>query len=127
MPAKRPRLTFMPSDPAYAAISRIAAATRQPMSSIVAESMDLLVEHLVNMAEVLEHASALSTEAKAVMIKAADSAADELRPVYLEARRVIGDLARKIEDVTSEAGPPPSNTGVTFADEPLLPLQSSAA
>lgn len=128
MPAKRQRLTFMPSAETLSAIERIAVATKQPVSSIVAESMDLLTAHLTNLAAVLEEAHALSADAKAVIFAAAEGAADQLRPHMLEARRVMADLSRSIDDAVSasDAEPPSSNTGVTLADEPLLPLDRAA-
>ena len=82
----------------------------------------MMTPHLVNLAEVLEHANALTAESKAVMIIAADQAADQLKPAMLEARRIVGELTRQIDDAISGnepplplglATPPPSNTGVT--------------
>lgn len=129
MPTKQTRLTFAPTPETLAVIQRISRVTRQPVSSIVAESMGLLTEHLANLAEVLEQADALSAEAKLVMVAAADSAAEQLRPVVVEARRVMGDLQRTIQDNCNpdDGEPPSSNTGVTLGDEPTLPLGRAAA
>lgn len=127
MPTKQTRLTFTPDPATLAVIQRIVRVTRQPASSIVAESMGLLTEHLANLAEVLEHANTLSAEAKSVMAAAADSAADQVRPHVLEARRVMGELQRSIQDRIEGSEPPSSNTGVTLSDEPTLPLGRAAA
>lgn len=128
MPTKSPRITFTPSPVVHRSLARIAEISKQPLSSVVSESLELLVEHLQNLLEILETASKLNEEARTVLIASAESSADALRPHYLEAQRVMAELTRKVDDLTMvDAGPPSSNTGVTCPSEPHLPLDLRAA
>lgn len=123
MPTKKKRLMFAPTPETWAVLHRLSRVTKQPVSALVAESMEVLNDHLTNMCEVLEQAEALTLEQKAVVKAAADSAHDALLPHILHARAVMGELSRTIEDATAPADasgePPDSNTGVTWPPNPL--------
>jgi hypothetical protein len=127
MPTKNKRITFQPAPATRAALDRIAATTHQPVSALVAEMMQLLDDHLENLAGVLEQAGALNAEAKAALVASADTAAEKIRPQVLLARAAMGELNRAIEDASAAAEPPSSNTGVTSPPAPANPLNTFEA
>lgn len=114
MPAKRPRIMFTPSDRAYAAIRRVADVTDRPVSSIVSEQIDVLAEHLENLATVLEHADRLRKEEPQLVAAAAKAAFEQMLPLVNQGQDVWRDLAGQF-GLFDEGQPPSSNTGATGA------------
>lgn len=126
MPAVRPRITFTPQAETLRPLQRIARVTKQPIAALVTECMVMMNEHLVNLAVMLEEASNLTADTRAIMFAAAGRASDDLRPQVMEAQRVLSELSRTIEDLTANpepplplgpARPPSSNTGATSVAE----------
>jgi predicted DNA-binding protein len=118
MASKRPRIMFTPSDRAFAAIQRVAKVTEKPVSFIVAEQVDVMVEHLENLAFTLEHAERLQKEGPQEVKAAARHALQRVLGIL---DKVQEDLEPVWNDLTDQLGmfqdrepmPPPSNTGAT--------------
>lgn len=122
MATLRPRIAFTPDEATYAAIQRVAKSSGRAGSAVVTDCMEMMMPHLQNLAEVLEQARSLTDESRAVMLMAAEQAAEQMRPAVIEARRIVAQLGRELEDVIAGAEPPlpfgsekppTSNTGVT--------------
>lgn len=119
MPAKRPRIMFTPSDRAYSAIRRVAAVTQRPVASVVTEQVEVLAEHLENLATVLEHADRLRKEEPQAFAAAAKAAFEQMLPLVEQADLHAGKLEEAFRAFPGQLGmfddsePPSSNTGAT--------------
>ncbi len=122
MATKRPRIMFTPSDRAFAAIRRVANVTGKPVSYIVTEQVDVMAEHLENLAFTLEQAERLQKEGPREVKAAArhalervlgilDKVQEDLEPVW----NGLTDQLGMFQDVEK---PPPSNTGATSPPGP---------
>jgi DNA integrity scanning protein DisA with diadenylate cyclase activity len=121
---------FTPSQRALRAVRRVAKASNKPVSSIVSEQIDVLTEHLENLARVLEYAAQLrlrepqvvknaavrALEAFDQMLPILDRSKDELDSVFEGA---VSDLADQLSLLDDE--PPSSNTGATSHPGPPPP------
>jgi hypothetical protein len=119
MATKRPRIMFTPSDRALAAIRRVATATEKPVSSVVAEQVEVLAEHLENLATVLELAKRMHQEEPQAVMAAARAAFEQMLPILDDAARdtetVFADLENQLAMFETEPKPSSSNTGATNA------------
>lgn len=114
---------FTPSSRAYDAIRRVAAVANKPVSSVVSEQVDLLAEHLENLATILEEARRMYDEEPEAVVAAARAAFEQMLPIL---DRTEGELTGVLTDFddqlslldAAESAPPPSNTGATSISGP---------
>lgn len=115
MSSARNRVMFTPSGTVLAAIERLAEVSRKPVARVVSEQLEGLVEHIHDLAAMLEEIEAGQLQAmEAVRLSAAEARAT-LQPAYVKATTAL----RELVEVANGAGPPSSNTGVTPATEQL--------
>ncbi len=119
MPAKRARLMFTPSKRALHAIRRVAKVTDKPTSSVVSENIDILAEHLENMAAILEQAKLIQEKQPQAVLDAARAAFEKMAPIL---DRTQADMEAVLADAHEQIAmfdePPPSNTGATSESGP---------
>lgn len=85
MATSKPRITISLEPQAYEVISRLAAANRKPMSSVVTDFLDLARPQMERMVAILEAARSAPDQARASIRKSLDRAESVLLPVLLEA------------------------------------------
>lgn len=111
---------FTPSDRAFAAIRRVALVTERPTSAVVAEQMEVLTEHLENLAGLLEEAKRIHQEEPQAVVAAARAAFEQMLPILGKAE---GELSGVMDDLAEQLSllddtPPSSNTGATTPPGP---------
>ena len=99
MPTAKPRITLTLEPHAYEVLSRLAAANRQPMASIVTEILDAAIPSMERVVAIVERAATASEEVRAGVVAAVERAERELMPTLLAAAGqsdlFLADLAHK--------------------------------
>ena len=116
MPAKSPRLTFTPTAKSHALLTRLAAVSRSPASTVCRDMLETLEDHLEMLVLVSEQVAHLNEGARQAAHEAAGEAKRQLSPLMEEAARIMLKMATAIDEPSlplGEAPPPSSNTGVT--------------
>lgn len=85
MATSKPRITITLDPQAYEVVSRLAAANRKSMSSVVTDFLDLARPQMERMVTILESARSAPDQARASIRKSLDRAESVLLPVLLEA------------------------------------------
>ena len=117
MATKRPRIMFTPSERALAAIRRVAKVTKKPASYIVSEQVEVMVDHLENLATILEHADRLKRDDPEAVKAAAKTAFEQMLPILDQAESELTGIWDELAEA-SGLTPSSSNTGATFFDSP---------
>ena len=128
---------FTPSERALGALRRVARITERPVSAVVSEQIEVLVDHLEGLATILEKVKAMRAEEPQAVAAAAKAAFLQMMPILEEAgtdvQLIWDDLADQFELLTENEGgdpghplPPASNTGATSSRPPSLKAASNA-
>lgn len=99
MPTVKPRITITLEPHSHEVLSRLSAASRQSMASIVTEILDTAIPSLERVVVVLERAANASQEVRDGVAAAVERAERELMPTLLAAAGqsdlFLADLAHK--------------------------------
>lgn len=99
MPTVKPRITITLEPHPHEVLSRLSAASRQSMASIVTEILDTAIPSLERVVVVLERAATASQEVRDGVAAAVERAERELMPSLLAAAGqsdlFLADLAQK--------------------------------
>ena len=106
MPTAKPRITLTLEPHAYEVLSRLAAANRQPMASIVTEILDAAIPSMERVVAIVERASTASEEVRAGVVAAVERAERELMPALVAAvgqnDLFLAELQEKVGDGASK-------------------------
>jgi hypothetical protein len=113
MATTKPRITVTLDPDVYGTLRNLAAMQERSISSLIAETMDMV--HPVNK-RVLE----IATRASRAQQKSKESFRNSLTEAEKSASKMAGDLFEMLDQMAASEGgqPPHSNTGVTLDSPP---------